>query len=145
MSHSKFTSPALHVAVSMVSIAALASGIAAWPEAFLFGKVMRLPELASGFPWPTTFPKAWILLCVLGPALTAPSFRRAAWSVVVVLLISAALALGALPLPSAHPVANSLFNLAWIVGFHGGPPIAVSLLLAGARAFLRHDEGLPGQ
>lgn len=126
----------LHHGLVVLGIAALISSILIWPETFLFGKTMRLPEFATSFPWPTKFPQTWILLFLIGPALTAPSFRRAVWSLVAVLFLSPALAVTVHP-ANTQALANGSFNVAWVAFFHGSLPLAVSLLTAGAAARFR--------
>lgn len=61
----------------------------AWPQTFAAGRVTCMPAFASGlFPWPGYFPSAWILLCLLGPALTAPNLRSALLPLTRLLLLA---------------------------------------------------------
>ncbi len=128
----------LHPLLVLLGIAALACAIAKWPDAFFFSKVVRLPEFAQEFRW---LPSALIFLCLAGPALTAPSVPQAGLSVAMVLILSGATALIAIPAPAHSPFANSLFDLAWFAGFHGLIPAIGALLLAGVRTRLVRRSG----
>jgi MYXO-CTERM domain-containing protein len=121
--------------MGLLGLGMLAGGIQAWPEGFLFGKVLRLPIFAEAFPYPLELPRMWVLISLVGPAFSQPGFLKAARSAAIVWLLAPAVALSLLPLPGHSPVANTAFNYLWIVLFHGLPALVVALCLKGAYTF----------
>lgn len=100
----------------------IAFGTQEWPSAFLFFKVMSVPLWAVELPSSHRAASYWIALCLAPVVAVAPTLLRAT------VLASGALLLGAVVglalVHSGSSIANLVFHFLWVVGFHGGVPLA---------------------
>jgi hypothetical protein len=121
---------------SLLSLAALATGIAVWPSLFLFSKVLHLPPELAGLPYPLTT-RLLFLVCLAVPVLTWNSPKQAVKWTLAVWLLSPLVALVSQPPAQSQPVANLVFHYLWVLGYHGALPLLAVLGIRASVRFLR--------
>lgn len=109
-----------HLSLAL-SILMLAGAMVAWPNLFLWSKVVHLPRWAEHLPAPV-FTGAYIsFLCLIPAALGANSFYSAKRSLLVAVAVAPLFAVATFVLAPEHQNEHLLFNVAfhyvWVVLF----------------------------
>jgi hypothetical protein len=133
-----------HVAI-LTSLLLLAVAIVVWRDLFLFSKVLHLPAWTSSLPDPINTPAYLAALCLMPAAFissTLPAAVRAAtWSVLGAPLPALGLAAIGDSIRDVDVLLNSLFNYAWIVGFHCLVPAVALLAVRVAARVIKERAG----
>lgn len=115
------------------SLAALAAAMLAWPELFLFGKVVMLPAWAEALPSPVNTGAYLAFLCLIPAALLTDTFANAARATAAAVAVAPLFAVASWAFDPMHHDGslgtNLAFHYLWVVVFSLLVPAAILLVV----------------